>query len=110
MTYISNDFEEINWAVQERKMRKIDGKFHIENNQIVKTSNGDIIPEDEPLFLLRARDHLALQLLEFYNILSLNDSCTDYHLKGIQEALKQFKAFKEKFPERMKQPGITRGL
>ena len=52
-------------------MRKLDSKFHIEGDQIVKTSNGDPIPEDEPLFLIRARDYLALPLLHEGRVLDV---------------------------------------
>ena len=91
-------------------MRKIDGKFHVEADEIVKTSNGERLPSDEPVFLLRARDHLALPLLKHYLQLSLEDDCTDYQINGVEAAIVQFEAFQTKHPERMKQPGITRGL
>lgn len=35
-------------------MRRLDSKFHVEGDQIVKTSNGGILPENEPLFLAKA--------------------------------------------------------
>jgi hypothetical protein len=91
-------------------MRKIDAKFHIENDQIIKTTNGVVISEDEPLFLIRARDYLALPLLRYYAQISGADSCTDYHMSGIAKAIAEFEDFTVKHPEQMKQPGITRGL
>lgn len=91
-------------------MRKLDSKFHIENDQIVKTSNGDVIPEDEPVFLLRARDYLALPMLEYYRKLSVEDGCTDYHLNGLLDMHGRFVRFQTENPGKMKQPGITRGL
>lgn len=91
-------------------MRRIDNKFHIEGDRVVKTTNGDIIPDDEPLFLMRARDYLALPLLLYYSQISGSDVCTDYHMNGVQQAIENFKKFREEHPERMKQPGITRGL
>lgn len=90
-------------------MRKIDGKFHIDGDKIIKTSNGEVVPEDEPLFLMRARDHIALPLLEVYEILSRMDGCTDYHLTGVNERINAFATFYGQHPERMKQPGITLG-
>lgn len=90
-------------------MRKIDNKFHVEGDQIVKTTNGEVLPEDEPLFLIRARDHLALKLLGEYAKLSEQDGCTEYHMAGISNALAAFMQFRVDHPERMKQPGITMG-
>lgn len=91
-------------------MRQLDGKFHIENDQIIKTSNGDVIPEDEPVFLLRARDYLALPMLQHYCLLCVKDGCSDYQMRGLRERLLQFEKFAAANPEKMKQPGITRGL
>lgn len=75
---------------------RIDGKFHINREQIVKTSNGQIIPEDEPLFLLRGRDNLAIPLLQRYLKFCIQDGCTEYQLKGIEAAIQEFQEFKER--------------
>jgi hypothetical protein len=91
-------------------VRKLDGKFHIEGDQIVKSSSGEVLPEDEPLFLLRARDHLALRLLRLYRSLSVEDGCNDFHLTGLDEVTTRFARFAAEHPEQMKQPGVTRGL
>lgn len=91
-------------------MRKLDNKFHIEGEQIIKTSNGQPIPEDEPLFLIRGRDYLALPLLEHYRRLSEQDDCTEYHLEGLSKRIEEFRRFATANPQVMKQPGITRGL
>lgn len=95
-------------------MRKIDGKFSIRVSdpdvavEIVNPA-GIPIPEDEPLFLLRARDRLALAAIQYYYTLSLADSATDYHIDGVSRAAEAFSRFASEHPERMKQPGITRG-
>src|ERR1700738_1486093 len=77
-------------------MRRIDGKFTIQNDQIIHPS-GDIVPEEEPLFLLRARDHLALYALLKYEELSLLDNCTSYHMEGIENAIAKFRQFKKAY-------------
>lgn len=77
--------------------------------EIVKLSSGETLPDDEPLYLLRARDHLALATLQFYRTLCLRDGCTDYMREAVDEALATFKKFATEHPERMKQPGVTRG-
>jgi len=91
-------------------MRQIDSKFHIESDSIIKTSNGEVIPEEEPVFLLRARDYLALRLLQKYRRMCVSDGCTDYQLSGVDASIERFSDFTLKFNARMKQPGITRGL
>lgn len=91
-------------------MRRIDPKFHISGDEIIKTSNGQPVPEDEPLFLLRGRDHLAVLLLKLYLLLSERDDCTDFHLDGVRERIEAFEKFRDQHPVRMKQPGVTRGL
>jgi hypothetical protein len=91
-------------------MRMIDGKFHVKGSKIIKTSSGEVVPEDEPLMLFRARDHLALSLLVYYRRLSELDGCTDYHMAGVDARIAKFVQFANDHPERMKQPGITRGM
>lgn len=101
-------------------MKAIDPKFHIEIDltrpgdedqvSIVKTSNGEPIPDDEPLILFRARDRNALATLEFYRDLCRADGCNDFHDAGIQNRIEAFRQFRIDQPERIKQPGITRGL
>jgi hypothetical protein len=93
---------------KESEMRKIDEKFST-TGDIVKSSNGEIVPEDEPLFLIRARDRLAVAALETYRELSQKDGCIDYHFEHLDKDIEAFKRFREEHPERMKQPSITRG-
>ena len=47
-------------------MRKLNDMFHIEGEQLVKTSNGQSVPEDEPIFILRGRDALAEATIGYY--------------------------------------------
>jgi hypothetical protein len=88
-------------------MRKLDGKFHIEGEAIVKTSSGEVLPEDEPLFFLRGRDRLALAALTHYRVLCVLDGCNDYQLAGIDERIAAFEEYAALRPT--KQPGVTRG-
>jgi len=89
-------------------MRKIDEKFST-TGEIVKRSNGELVPEDEPLFLLRARDRLAVRMLLVYEALSKEDGCNDFHFEHLDKDIEAFKIFREEHPERMKQPSVTRG-
>lgn len=90
--------------------RRIDNKFHIEGDQIVKTANGEAIPDNEPLFLMRGRDRLAIPMLKIYAELSKIDGCNDYHFDKLRTTLSEFEEFAARNPEKMKQPSITRGL
>jgi hypothetical protein len=98
-------------------MKVIDPKFHIEaategepDIRIVKTSNGEPIPDDEPLILFRARDRNALAMLHKYRELCEADGCNEFQMEGINNRIAAFINFAMDHPERMKQPGITRGL
>jgi len=89
--------------------RTIDPKYHIDGDQIIKTSNNQPIPKDEPLFLFRARDKHALDTLLHYRQLCLVDGCTDYQMAGINERIAEFRLFRDMRPTSMKQPGSTLG-
>lgn len=90
-------------------MRKVDDKFHVEGDQILKTSTGEVVPESEPTILFRGRDHLALPLLEHYIRLCELDGCNDFQLASMAKMVDKFRKFKDDNPLMMKQPGITRG-
>lgn len=92
--------------------REIDGKFATTTNgAIVKISNGEVIPDDEPLFLFRARDSKALKILRVYRELCAEDGDTAlWQVEKMNDAIQRFVDFKTEHPERMKQPGITRGM
>jgi hypothetical protein len=88
--------------------RAIDGKFVVKGGQIVKASSGEIVPEDEPLVLMRGRDHLMVATLNHYRRLCQLDGCNDYQLRLVDELIAKFTAYASD-PSRMKQPGVTRG-
>lgn len=91
-------------------VREIDMKHSIDGDRIIKTSNGQEIPENEPVILFRGRDHLAVKMLLFYRELCIQDGCTDYQMESMDTMIKRFESFAAEHPETMKQPGITRGL
>jgi hypothetical protein len=91
-------------------MRKLDGKFELKDNQVVKISNGEVLPEDEPLFIFRARDYLAVPTLFEYLRLCENDGATSYQISGIKTQILQFQLWRDKNKDKMKQPGVTKGL
>lgn len=88
-------------------------RFHLEVRDgkpvAVKTSNGQIIPDDEPVVILRGRDHLALPLLRIYLEVSRVDGCTEWFINEQLKTIAQFEQFATEHADRMKQPGITMG-
>lgn len=92
-------------------VRKIDLKHHVdENGQIIKTTNGEAIPIEEPTILFRARDWLSVPMLINYRMLCVADGCNNFQLKQVDELIERFKRFAQENPGAMKQPGVTRGL
>ena len=88
-------------------MKVIDPKYHIESEKIIKTSNGEEVPDDEPLILFRARDNLAIDMLCEYRQTCIEAGCTKHQIKAVGDRLAEFERFAKEHPERMKQPGIT---
>lgn len=101
--------------------RRIDEKHHIEFGilvgdnwsnaklEIIKTTNGQPIPETEPVILFRARDYLAVPMLIHYRTLCASDGATDYQLASMDKMISEFKKFAVDNPTVMKQPGCTLG-
>jgi len=100
--------------------RQLTSRFHIHADlrtakiSVIKTSNGQEVPEEEPLVLLRARDRLAIPTLEAYGKIVVETEYSDpiakeEHLLSNKATIAKFRAFAEKYPERMKLPNITRG-
>ena len=75
-------------------------KYDIQNNKVVKRDDGSALPEDEPLFILRAQDKFALVVLGTYHALSQNLQ----HKEAIMLVIKDFQKFEREHLDRMKQP------
>jgi hypothetical protein len=78
---------------QEPKYDAIDGK-------IVNRASGDAIPDDEPVFIFRARDIHAREALEAY-------ACVltpGVHRNVVCQRIADFAKFAETNPGRMKEP------
>lgn len=90
-------------------MRRIDSKYHVDNDKLVKTSNGQPIPSDEPTFLFRGRDRLALPMLRHYKTICEQDGCLPEHMEALRGMIQEFEFFEIYNPDKMKQPGSTRG-
>jgi len=91
-------------------MRKLNAMFHIDDEgHLIKTSNNSIVPEDEPLFVLRGRDALAIETLHHYVALMAGSGGDPQRMLELGYVVHDFRKFSENHPERMKQPGVTRG-
>lgn len=62
------------------------------------------IPEDEPVFLLRAQDILALAAIRSYLELCAGAGCADAHLDGITTAAGRFARWQAANPGKPKLP------
>ena len=78
----------------------VERKYIIKDGKVVKRSDEVPIPDDEPLFILRAQDIKALPVLLAYlmiqNTLEMRTS--------VKESIEDFRRFAEKNPDRMKNP------
>lgn len=75
-------------------------KYRIENDRIVKKSDGIPIPEKEPLFIFRAQDRKALAALVAYNTILDNLEQREQVMKTVNA----FRQFAQDHPEQMKEP------
>jgi len=78
---------------QEPKYKIVDGK-------LVNRQSGEAIPDDEPVFILRARDRHAFGLLQRYAGLAKDEK----HREAVFVRIVQFKNWAEMHPDRMKEP------
>jgi hypothetical protein len=85
-------------------MRKLNDMFHLEGERLVKTSNGQFVPDDEPLFILRGRDAVAADAIEYYISLCHIAGTPEDRLSALDAVVAQFKAYASK-----KVPGSTHG-
>jgi hypothetical protein len=71
------------------------------DGRVVSRSSGEHIPDDEPIFVLRAKDRLAVRTLTTY-FSAIEDP---EHDRAVAARLEDFKRFAREHPERMKDPG-----
>lgn len=81
-------------------------KYCICDGKITNRQSGKAIPPEEPIFILRARDIHAVELLGHY----LNRVQDDHHASVVDARIKHFRDFAEKYPERMKEPDTDKSI
>ena len=70
------------------------------DGRIINRHTREPIPDDEPVFLLRAKDQLAVKALTAY-FSAIQDPT---HARAVADRLQDFKRFAQEHPERMKAP------
>lgn len=81
----------------------LERKYKIEDGRLINKHTNQPVPDDEPLFILRAQDRKALPaLMAYIQIVDLLD-----HKASVMKSINDFRAFQEKNPERMKEPDST---
>jgi hypothetical protein len=90
--------------------RKLNEMFHINSDlRLVKTSNNQLVPEDEPVFILRGRDNISLPALRNYIAFCKADGVDNERIAQLRKVAGEFARYAEEHAETMKQPGITKG-
>ncbi len=76
-------------------------KYDFNNlGQIMNRATCEAIPDNEPVFILRAKDKNAALVIAYYKNLCRNDN----HKEVIKDRLHQFVNFAHEHPELMKEP------
>lgn len=75
-------------------------KYGIVNGRLYNRQSGEFIPDDEPIFILRARDKYAANLLAHYKSMVTNSQ----HYEAVSLRLVQFDNWALNNPKRMKEP------
>jgi hypothetical protein len=72
---------------------------------LAKTKTRELIPEDEPVFILRARDLHSLDTIVHYRFTCEENGCSPEHVAMVDAAISRFSAWRQS--HKLKQPGIT---
>lgn len=76
-----------------------DGDIDIALEQLKST-----LPANEPIFVIRAHDKLALEVLHHYRMLAVNGGASEALVTSVEEAAKAFQRFSTENPDSMKVP------
>jgi hypothetical protein len=76
-------------------------KYTVDGNHVINRSSGEAIPHEEPVFIFRGRDSLAVTALMLY-VTYFNEATP--HYKAIMNRIDDFKKFAKEYPDRMKMP------
>jgi len=86
-----------------------DPKYYPMKGRIYNQQSDEVIPDDEPCFIIRARDKKALVTLKAYFLFCAEEGGDPTHLKAISNRIEEFEKFEKENPERMKEPDTDLG-
>lgn len=78
-----------------------DSKYDISTGSFINRQSGHSIPDDEPVFIFRARDLHTVSALSLYAALCRNKA----HRHQVEDQIQRFLEFQREHPDRMKEPG-----
>jgi len=79
-------------------------KYDCVNGKLVNRATHEAIPDDEPVFVFRAKDIHSVSVLYFYIGFFFRDSV---HRRKIQERVIAFEKFQRENPEKVGEPDTT---
>jgi len=81
-------------------------KYEIVNGRLVSRKDHEAIPDDEPVFILRARDGLSVSaLIAYFEQISMSNRLPhDMHTDAVAGRINDFQRFANEHPARMKYP------
>lgn len=77
-----------------------DPKYEVWNGRIINRKTRKQIPDDEPVFILRAKDVAALMALQAYELACANEE----HRQAVTHRIYDFKKFQRAHPDEVKEP------
>ena len=80
-------------------------KYGIRDNKLTSRQTGHPVPDDEPVFILRARDPYAQRAIMAYHDLVPKESTE--HREAVKTRAAQFANWAALHPDRMKEPDTT---
>lgn len=84
--------------------RRIDRKFHITETGEIADSDGNVLPDDMPLFLLTARDALAVLVLRDYEMRSASRRVGNAHKEALHLIIADFIRWQRLHPDEVHVP------
>src|SRR5688572_21984950 len=87
---------------KETNIKTQDPKYYIRNNRLYGQSG--IIPEDEPIFILRGRDLAAVRTLNAYLDYAYDCGALQEHIDSVSNRIAVFRTFAREKEKRMRIP------
>lgn len=83
-----------------------DPKYSFEGGNVFNRASGEMIPEDEPVMIFRARDIHSLPMIKYYLTLIKDEN----HKKAVEKRIGHFEHFAHNEAARMKEPDTQLNL